>query len=363
MSSHRKTWKGQSQSPRAQTKQCPIAGMTILKNDGTNVVEWTEQAQLYLTTTFGKAARKFRDGVREERVVPTPQTIAQKYPDSKGFTKDAREKLLIAEVTKFDKENDELEDAHVKIWGTLMQVMEEAGRERVATHPKFKIAKDRWDVLMLWNIIIHSHSVGTNAYSNEEKADKAFEDYMRYSQGRRPDSQSLSNYMNNWQAKLDNLRASKCSYQPSEQESARRFLKKLDPTRYLEYMLKVVNDARRDPDAWPKTFQEVVDGARSHIPSGRPLVVQQEAHALAYGAQVREEERTFDGECHRCHQHGHMARNCPNRASASGARNAHIAAAQSNVQPTAASNQPPSTSYAVYSQLLINNSAVYPLGP
>ena len=95
-----KPW-GQSQSSRPQqAKYCPIAGMSILRNDGSNVVEWTEQAQLHLATTYGKAAKIFRDGVREERVFPSPEVIGQKYP---GYSKDMREKFLVSEPST--KEN------------------------------------------------------------------------------------------------------------------------------------------------------------------------------------------------------------------------------------------------------------------
>ena len=228
--------------------------MSILRNDGSNVVEWTEQAQLHLATTYGKAAKIFRDGVREERIFPSPQVIGQKYPDSKGYSKDMREKFLVSETAKYERELEELEDAHVKIWGTLLQVLEEAGRERVSTHSQFSAAKERWDVFVLWKIIIQTHSTGINSFNAEERADKAFEDYMKYKQGSGPDSQSLSNFMNNWIAKLENMRVAKCTYVPSEAESARRFLRKLDPQRYVDYMLKTINDARVDPDSWPKTF-------------------------------------------------------------------------------------------------------------
>lgn len=127
----RKPW-GQSQSPRPQAKHCPIAGMTILRNDGSNVVEWTEQAQLHLATTYGKAAKMFRDGAREELIFPSPQVIGQKYPDSKGYNKDMREKFLVSETAKYERELEELENVHVKIWGTLLQVLE--GERRVHRH-------------------------------------------------------------------------------------------------------------------------------------------------------------------------------------------------------------------------------------
>ena len=331
-----KPW-GQSQSSRPQqAKYCPIAGMSILRNDGSNVVEWTEQAQLHLATTYGKAAKIFRDGVREERIFPSPQVIGQKYPDSKGYSKDMREKFLVSETAKYERELEELEDAHVKIWGTLLQVLEEAGRERVSTHSQFSAAKERWDVFVLWKIIIQTHSTGINSFNAEERADKAFEDYMKYKQGSGQDSQSLSNFMNNWIAKLENMRVAKCTYVPSEAESARRFLRKLDPQRYVDYMLKTINDARVDPDSWPKTFQSVVDGARGHIPSGRVIAAQRDASALAYGTQVQAAEYVFDGDCHRCHQHGHMARDCPKPPASGGRQNRNNAHAQPTTAPAAA---------------------------
>ena len=62
--------------------------------------------------------------------------------------------MLASETAEHNVEVKERKNVDAKIWGTLLQVLEETGRDRVAQHKDYELALRHFDALTLWEITL-----------------------------------------------------------------------------------------------------------------------------------------------------------------------------------------------------------------
>ena len=297
-------------SPQAQQsaprKQPPAPGLIILKGDGSNFSAAFKANKDHFMATFGPPASFLETGERFERRKPTLADIRREFRNSNEFTAKDLKRILLTRLAEFDRLSEKDREAEQKMFGLLLQLIEDDGRDRVESHDDWGEAYVGFDAFLLAQII---HSVHTaRVYSGISEREARTTAMEKFRQTRQLQD-SLTKYKEDIKARVKVLQDVGHPNIPSDLEIASHALNNLDPERYGEFMVDVINAERKDPASFPATLEEVIEGARKFVPMKRLVKVQDAARALAY--QVRAEKpRAPRGNCYNCGEPGHYAKDC-----------------------------------------------------
>jgi hypothetical protein len=243
-------------------KQPPAPGLIILRSDGSNFTPAFKAIKDHFMATFGPPASFFETGERFVRRKPTLTDVRREFRSTPDLTARDLKRILLTRISEYDRLSERDRDADQKIFGLLLQLIEDNGRDRVESHDDWGEAYVAFDAFLLTQII---HSVHTaRVYSGISEREARTTAMEKFRQTRQLQD-SLTKYKESIKARVKILDDVGHSNRPSELEIASHALNNLDPERYGEYMLNIINAERRDPASFPAMLDEVIEGARRYV--------------------------------------------------------------------------------------------------
>ena len=283
-------------------KQPPFPGLIIFRSDGANFREAKAALGNHCLSAYGEVANFITTGVPIVRPTPTAEFILANYPDFGGAD---RGKILLSLLADHRTQVRLDGDAYSKMFGLFLQLNEDDGTERIKSHADWPATAAALSAPWLWRIMSVVHTTHINNVSAGEALYNAMSRYSRCVQST---EMSTAVYRESLVACVAVLEALNHPNVPNAAAQARHMVHGLDKMRYGEYVADVLNNERRAGAPFPQTLQEVVDGARSFIPSA--AVHQAQSNVLAYNARINSSKPPDDG-CRICGSKEHWKRDCP----------------------------------------------------
>ena len=228
----------QPQAPSAPKKQPPAPGLVILKGDGSNFSSAFKANKDHFMATFGPPASFLEAGERFVRKKPALADIRREFRNSGELTAKDLNRILLTQLAEFARLSERDREAEQKMFGLLLQLIEDDGRDRVESHDDWDEAYVRFDAFLLARII---HSVYTARVYSGISEREAWATAMDKFRQTRQLQDSLTRYKENIKARVKVLQDVNHPNMPSVLKIASHALNNLDPERYGEYKVDVIN--------------------------------------------------------------------------------------------------------------------------
>jgi hypothetical protein len=212
----------------AQPKQAPIAGLLMLRSDGSNYDAAFKALKDHCMSNFGPVATFLETGQRYSRPKPTPASVLREFRTASGWTDRDRKRILLTRLSESDRQDEKDRESLQKMFGLFLQLLEDDGRDRVENHEDWNSAYINFDAFLLGNIIHTVHTARIYSGISEREARSTAMDKFRQC---RQLQDSLTKYKDNIKARVKVLQALNHPNLPSELEVASHCLNNLDPER------------------------------------------------------------------------------------------------------------------------------------
>jgi len=275
-------------------------GVQIMKlNDNKSYIEVRAQLRKFMEANYDIRGRFIDKGEYTEEL-PIDNTYLP------GTTLAQKTKIMDNRLLEYDK--DQLLWARQKreIYGLLLSMLSRAGSEAIERDPGYPAAYEAADPLLLWNIIVKTHSGGDSHHTQLELQYAAQEKVHRIYQG---EHLGLLEYKDLYEMAIKAMIQSGVEHMPDEQFLALNFFKKADKKRYGDLMTQKENEGSNGNDTYPKTVQS----AFQMLDNFKPLHRYRESSSSSSKTQtafVSIAELKKTSRCHNCDEIGHWAREC-----------------------------------------------------
>ena len=306
----------------------PSLDLIIFNADGENYTAAKDALAKHCLKSYGRVANFIVTGTELIRKKPVIADVLRLYPLEEGYTKELQQKIVMDEINDYRKKLDEDKTAYAKMFGTFMQVLVEESEERTKSAPAYKQAEKSLhapDLLKIMDTVITTNS------SDATREEAKYDAFQRHASNIQVEGQSLTSYFTQENQRYLVLRNMEHPQLPDEPTRVRRLLHGLYAPLYGEFIAFLLNEERIRSTSFPKTIPKLLDLVRAFIPS-IAYEKYRTPHTVAYGTAIA------DRDCWCCGEVGHIAKNCPRKASPRGA--APVTPERQTDQITAASSQP-----------------------
>lgn len=298
-----------------------------------------EQAlENYIITEYGENGYFIRTGVEHVFARPMQPTAEEAAgPDAEFFQQNYREEVKHY-VSAKNKYNHNKPKVYHTIWGQCAIAM----THKVAENAGYEVFHREKDPLALWLVIKQASLHGREVGSATKRMTDAKDNLARLHQGQ---SESVGDFYERFRHEWSATKDAGVKYgvevergtltdvayaarvaAAEDEEAAMIFIKKLDKRRFEPFWRELKNAYDLGRDEYPKTLQRAYTIAQSRREAGLHVVtVSEDAKtAVAYatygkagtGGKPKADDSGEHNphahlECHKCHQNGHIGRNCP----------------------------------------------------
>jgi hypothetical protein len=291
-----------AQTPRTPAKKAP-EGLLMLNANGDNVISWKNNLASHCEMKYGTISDFIRNNAYPTREVQTEDKLNVRFP---GISAETITKMLAENMTHVMKQEAKDAESKFELFAIIESTVTEEGWNRVKSRSGFSVALNEKCPLKLLSLVTMEHSLKMNSVTDDEAQYIAEDRYHKVSMG---PTRTLAEYYDVFDMCVNNMKTLKCDGIPNEKRLARHFLMKLDAVRYGGFMRDTINGDRNKTKPMPLTRQEIVDGARMHIPAQMmkaETVTEKQSMPMVY--KLTEEQ--LQHPCHKCKRYGHWAREC-----------------------------------------------------